>query len=211
MFPGCLNVSFFPEAQSFHRQQRWYGAGPRSCSASAWMAKGWEFVPESHQQNLPTRKLPVWEFFQLRHKYPFSNQECLSHQKLRAGVLKKLLDSFSSSSLCESYSCFYFYTMQASCNMWQCTMDYKYASCHLFRHIRVPLSTLQLHFHSEKQQQLGLFVQVMAVFFSKIYRALYYKVVNKNDKVVPMLQRVEWFWLLFMKCFVWVRFFSWVR
>ena len=97
---------FFPEAQSFHRQQRWHGTGPRGCSASAWVAKGWELVPESHQQNLPTRKLPVWEFFQLRHKYPFSNRECLWHPQLRAGVLKKLLDSFSSSSLPESHSVF---------------------------------------------------------------------------------------------------------
>lgn len=49
--------------------------------------------------------------------------------------------------LCESYS-LYFHTMQASCNRWQCTMDRKYGSCHLFWHLKVPLSTLQLHFHS---------------------------------------------------------------
>lgn len=162
VLPDCFNVNFFPEAPSFHRQQRWYGTGPCSCSASAWVAKGWELVPESHQQNLPTRKLPVWEFFQLCHKYPFSNQECLSYLKLCAGVLKKLLDSFSSYSLHGSYSVS-ISILQVSCSRWQCTMDYQYASCHLFWHLEVPLITTPSQLYSENQQQLGLLVQMVSV------------------------------------------------
>lgn len=97
VLPACLDV-LLPEAAGVHGQQGRHGAGPRGGSAAARVAARGEPVPESHQQNLPARKLPVRELLQLRHEYPFSNQERLVHPKLSAGALKTLFHTFSGSS-----------------------------------------------------------------------------------------------------------------
>lgn len=97
VLPACLDV-LFPEAAGVHGQQGRHGAGPRGGSAAARVAARGEPVPESHQQNLPAGKLPVRELLQLRHEYPFSNQERLVHPKLSAGALKTLFNTLSGSS-----------------------------------------------------------------------------------------------------------------
>lgn len=69
-------VSFFPpffgqSATCLHRQSWRPVPWSRGGAPAVRLATGRDAVFKGSGQNLPTRQLPVWEFLQLCHQYPF--------------------------------------------------------------------------------------------------------------------------------------------
>lgn len=163
MFPDCLNVIFFPlklRAFTDNRDD---------------MALGHVVVLLQHEwprgENLflkAINKICQQGNFQYENFFNYVTS-ILSLTKnvfyiLCCNVEKAV--SFNSSFFPESYSVFIFIPWKTlvvgsvhNGHFTQC----KYFFYHLPWHLRVPLSTLPLHFHSEKQQQLWLLMQVTAI------------------------------------------------